>query len=125
MVPSDLKYSKEHEWIKVEGDVGLIGITDYAQAELGDVVFVELPKVGDTVTQGQTFGVIESVKAASDLYSPVSGEVVAVNEALLNQPEIVNRSPYGDAWMLRVRLKDAKEVDSLLSAEDYQSFIAS
>lgn len=124
MVPNELKYSKEHEWVKSEGEEVVIGITDYAQAELGDVVFLELPKVGDKVTQFQTFGVVESVKAASDLYSPVSGEVVAVNDTLLNQPEMVNKSPYGDAWMIRVRLSDAKEVDALLSAQDYEAFIA-
>lgn len=125
MVPQDLKYSKEHEWVRLEGEEAVVGITDYAQAELGDVVFLELPKKGDKVTQFQTFGVVESVKAASDLYSPVSGEVVAVNENLLNQPELVNKSPYGDAWMIRVRLSDTKELDALLSAEEYETFIAS
>ncbi|MHB1004643.1 MAG: glycine cleavage system protein GcvH [Chloroflexota bacterium] len=125
MVPKDLKYSKEHEWVKVEGDEAIIGITDYAQAELGDVVFIELPKQGDPVTQFQTFGVVESVKAASDLYSPVGGEVTAVNAKLLDQPEMVNKSPYQDAWMIRVRLSDPKEVDALLSADDYEAFIAS
>lgn len=125
MVPKDLKYSKEHEWVKVEGDEVVVGITDYAQAELGDVVFIELPKQGDAVTQFQTFGVVESVKAASDLYSPVGGEVTAVNSKLLDQPETVNKSPYEDAWMIRVHLSDPKEMDALLSAEEYEAFIAS
>ncbi|MCL4465830.1 MAG: glycine cleavage system protein GcvH [Chloroflexi bacterium] len=124
MVPKDLKYSKEHEWVRTEGDVAVVGITDFAQSELGDVVFLELPKKGDTVTQYQTFGVVESVKAASDLYAPVTGEVIAVNDNLLNEPEIVNKSPYEDAWMLRVKMSDPQEVDGLLSAEDYEAFIA-
>lgn len=125
MVPKDLKYSKEHEWVKVEGDEVVVGITDYAQAELGDVVFLELPKQGDKVSQFKTFGVVESVKAASDLYAPVSGEVTAVNQNLLNQPELVNKSPYDEAWMIRVRVSDPKELDALLSAEEYESFISS
>ncbi len=124
MVPKDLKYSKEHEWVRVEGDDAIVGITDYAQAELGDVVFLELPKQGDKVSQFQTFGVVESVKAASDLYSPISGEVVAVNDQLLNQPEVVNKSPYEEAWMIRVRMSDRKELDALLSAEEYEAFIS-
>ncbi len=124
MVPKDLRYSKEHEWVRVEGDEAAVGITDYAQAELGDVVFLELPKQGDKVSQFQTFGVVESVKAASDLYSPVSGEVTAVNDKLLNQPEMVNKSPYEGAWMIRVRLSDPKELDALLSAEEYEAFIS-
>ncbi|MHB1417235.1 MAG: glycine cleavage system protein GcvH [Chloroflexota bacterium] len=124
LLPKDLKYSKEHEWLKTEGDVVVVGITDYAQSELGDVVFVELPSVGDTVTQFQTFGVVESVKAASDLYSPISGEIVAVNDKLLTEPEVINKSPYEDAWMLRVRMSDPKELDALLSADEYEAFIS-
>jgi glycine cleavage system H protein len=124
LVPKELKYSKEHEWVKTEGDEAVVGITDFAQAELGDVVFIELPKVGDTVTQGETFGVVESVKAASDLFSPVSGEVVAVNDALLTQPELVNKAPYADAWMLRVRMSEPAELDALLAPEDYESLVA-
>ncbi|MDA8220076.1 MAG: glycine cleavage system protein GcvH [Dehalococcoidales bacterium] len=124
LLPKDLKYSKEHEWLKTEGDVAVVGITDYAQSELGDVVFVELPSVGDTVTQFQTFGVVESVKAASDLYSPISGEIVAVNDKLLTEPEVINKSPYEDAWMLRVRMSDPKELDALLSADEYEAFIS-
>lgn len=124
MLPKDRKYSKEHEWLKTEGDVAVVGITDYAQSELGDVVFVELPSVGDTVTQFQTFGVVESVKAASDLYSPISGEIVAVNDKLLTEPEVINKSPYEDAWMLRVRMSDPKELDALLSADEYEAFIS-
>lgn len=124
MTPSDLKYSKEHEWVKTEGDISVVGITDFAQSELGDVVYIELPKVGDKVTQFQTFGVVESVKAASDLYSPISGEVTAVNGKLLNEPEMVNKSPYGDAWMLKVKMSDPKEIESLLTADQYDSFTA-
>ncbi|MHB1131998.1 MAG: glycine cleavage system protein GcvH [Chloroflexota bacterium] len=124
MLPKELKYSKEHEWVKVEGEVAVIGITDFAQSELGDVVFLDLPKQGDSVTANETFGVVESVKAASDLYSPVTGQIVAVNDRLLNEPELVNKSPYGDAWMLRVQMADAKELESLLSAEEYESQIA-
>jgi glycine cleavage system H protein len=125
LTPDDLKYSKEHEWVKTEGDTAVVGITDFAQAELGDVVFIELPKVGDSVTQFQTFGVVESVKAASDLYAPVSGQVTAVNDKLLNEPELVNKSPYGDAWMLKVKMSDMAELGSLLTAEQYDSFNAS
>lgn len=125
MVPQDLKYSKDHEWVRVEDGEAVIGITDYAQSELGDVVFIELPKVGDSVTATQAFGVVESVKAASDLYAPVSGEVVAVNDELVNQPELVNKEPYGGAWMIRVRMSDPSELDALLSAADYESLIAS
>ena len=124
MVPKDLKYSREHEWLKTEGEVAVIGITDFAQSELGDVVFLDLPKVGDKVKTNETFGVVESVKAASDLYSPVTGQIVAVNDRLLTEPELVNKSPYGDAWMLRVQLADASEVESLLSAADYEAHIA-
>jgi glycine cleavage system H protein len=125
LVPQDLKYSKDHEWVRVEDGEAVIGITDYAQSELGDVVFIELPKVGDSVTATQAFGVVESVKAASDLYAPVSGEVVAVNDELVNQPELVNKEPYGGAWMIRVRMSDPSELDALLSAADYESLIAS
>src|SRR5450756_912370 len=110
MVPKELRYSKEHEWVKVEGGEAVIGISDHAQEELGDVVYVELPSVGQKVEQFKTFGVVESVKAASDLYSPVSGEVVAVNTDLTKSPEKVNEEPYGGGWILRVRLKDASAV---------------
>jgi glycine cleavage system H protein len=123
-VPSGLKYSKEHEWARVEGDVVTVGITDFAQNQLGDVVYVELPKVGAQVRLMAPFGVVESVKTASDLFSPVSGEVVEVNGALTDQPELVNAAPYEGAWMIKVRMNDAAELEQLLSPEDYQRLIA-
>lgn len=120
MIPKDLRYSKEHEWVKVEGDEAVIGITAFAQDQLGDVVYVELPAIGQQVQQFETFGVVESVKAASDLYAPVSGEVVAVNEELGKAPEKVNEDPYGQGWMIRVRLKDPGEMNALLDASAYE-----
>ena len=122
--PSELKYTKEHEWVRLEEDVGTVGITDYAQDQLGDIVFVELPATGTAVTQMQKFGEIESIKAVSELYSPVTGEVVEANPALAGSPERVNDDPYGDGWMLRIRLSDPGEIDKLLSAEEYDDFIA-
>ncbi|EHV5263966.1 glycine cleavage system protein GcvH [Staphylococcus pseudintermedius] len=122
-VPSGLKYSKEHEWVKVEGNIAIIGITDFAQSELGDIVFVELPEVEDELTEGETFGSVESVKTVSELYSPVSGKVVAVNENLEDAPEAVNESPYEEAWMVKVELKDESELDALLDAAGYEKMI--
>lgn len=122
-VPSGLKYSKEHEWVKVEGNTAIIGITDFAQSELGDIVFVELPEVEDELTEGETFGSVESVKTVSELYSPVSGKVVAVNENLEDAPEAVNESPYEEAWMVKVELKDESELDALLDAASYEKMI--
>ncbi|WMZ70780.1 glycine cleavage system protein GcvH [Staphylococcus pseudintermedius] len=122
-VPSGLKYSKEHEWVKVEGNTAIIGITDFAQSELGDIVFVELPEVEDELTEGETFGRVESVKTVSELYSPVSGKVVAVNENLEDAPEAVNESPYEEAWMVKVELKDESELDALLDAAGYEKMI--
>jgi glycine cleavage system H protein len=126
--PSDRRYSKEHEWAKVEGDTVVVGITDYAQDQLGDVVYVELPRVGDRVTQSQIFGVIESVKTASDLFSPVSGEVVEFNQSIADDPEQINDSPYGDGWLIKVKPDDdatlQRELDSLLDAADYAEEIA-
>ncbi|EGQ4255815.1 glycine cleavage system protein GcvH [Staphylococcus pseudintermedius] len=122
-VPSGLKYSKEHEWVKVEGNTTIIGITDFAQSELGDIVFVELPEVEDELTEGETFGSVESVKTVSELYSPVSGKVVAVNENLEDAPEAVNESPYEEAWMVKVELKDESELDALLDAAGYEKMI--
>ncbi len=122
--PADLKYTKEHEWVRVESDTGTVGITDYAQDQLGDIVFVDLPAVGMTVAQMQKFGEIESVKAVSELYSPVSGEVTEVNTALAASPELVNDSPYGEGWMLRIRLGEPGEIERLLSAAEYDDFIA-
>jgi glycine cleavage system H protein len=123
-VPPDLKYTKEHEWARREGDQARVGITAYAQEQLGDVVFVELPKAGARVSAMKTFGVVESVKAVSDLYAPLSGEVVAVNGALSKQPEVVNRDPYGEGWMIMIKLADPAEYDALLSAEAYERLIA-
>ncbi len=121
--PEDLKYSKEHEWVRLEGDTAVIGITDYAQDSLGDVVYVELPAEGDAVTRGETFGVVESVKAVSDLYSPVSGSVVEMNDAVVDGPEAINEDPYTEAWMLKVELDNIDEIEELLTADEYQQFI--
>ncbi|HMB35551.1 MAG TPA: glycine cleavage system protein GcvH [Methylomirabilota bacterium] len=123
-VPADLRYTKEHEWAKLEGDKARIGITAFAQEQLGDVVFVELPKMGTKVTAMKTFGVVESVKAVSDLYAPLSGEVVEINAELPKKPEVVNADPYGQGWMIVVKLADAKEWDSLMSAADYEKLVA-
>ncbi|MCA9727796.1 MAG: glycine cleavage system protein GcvH [Candidatus Eisenbacteria bacterium] len=123
-IPGDLRYTKEHEWVKVDGTVAMIGVTDFAQASLGDVVFVELPQVGDALTQNEPFGSVEAVKAVSDLFSPVSGEVSAVNEGIENDPSVVNRSPYGDGWMIKASLSDASELDDLMSAEEYAAHVA-
>ncbi|HLA69075.1 MAG TPA: glycine cleavage system protein GcvH [Bacteroidota bacterium] len=122
--PSNLKYTKDHEWIKVEGGVGTVGITEYAQGELGDVVFVELPAVGTTLTQGKAFGTIEAVKAVSDLYAPLSGTVTEVNKKVQDTPEVVNKEPYGDGWMIKVKLTKADEAASLLDVEAYKKLIA-
>ena len=123
--PEDYKYTKEHEWISVEGNEGTVGITYHAQAELGDVVYVELPAVGDHLEAGQPFGTIESVKAVSELYAPVSGEVTGVHEELLDQPELVNEDPHCAAWMVRVSMADSSEMEGLLSFSDYVSFLES
>jgi glycine cleavage system H protein len=123
-VPADLRYTKEHEWAKLEGDKARIGITAFAQEQLGDVVFVELPKVGAKVTAMKTFGVVESVKAVSDLYAPLSGEVVEINAELPKKPELVNADPYGQGWMIVVKLANAKEWDSLMPAADYDKLVA-
>jgi glycine cleavage system H protein len=117
--PDDLRYSKEHEWVRVEDDTATIGITSFAADELGDIVFVELPEVGAALTQFGTFGVVESVKAVSDLYSPVSGEVIEVNEALREAPELLNSNAFGEGWIARVRLSDSSEIDGLMDAEAY------
>ena len=122
-VPDDLGYMESHEWARNDGGTVRVGITDFAQDELGDVVFVELPDVGDTVSKGEEFGVIESIKAVSDLYAPVSGEVTAVNEALFDAPELVNEDAFGEGWMLEVDADDESELDELLSAEEYREQI--
>jgi glycine cleavage system H protein len=118
------KYTKDHEWLHIDGDVATVGITDHAQHALGDVVFVDLPAIGKTVKQGQEAATVESVKAASEVYAPVSGEVVAVNTALPDNPALVNSAPEGDGWFLQLRLSAPAEVDSLLSAEDYKAYLA-
>src|SRR5207244_1956780 len=122
MTPEDNKYAKSHEYVHVEGEVGTVGITDYAQKELGDVVFVELPQVGTQLEAGDELGSIESVKAVSELFAPVSGEVVEINETLADKPELVNTDPYGDGWMIRVRLTDPTELDELMNAEEYEEY---
>ena len=121
--PDDRKYSREHEWVLVENGTALVGITDYAQDQLGDVVFLELPQVGSRVTQFGKMGEVESVKSVSDLYSPVSGEVVEVNQELADSPQWVNEGPYERAWMVRVRLTDPSEVDNLMAAQEYEAFL--
>jgi glycine cleavage system H protein len=117
--PDDLRYSKEHEWVRVEGDTATIGITSFAADELGDIVFIELPEVGSTLSQFATFGVVESVKAVSDLYAPISGEVLEINEPLRESPELLNADAFGSGWIAKVRLSDAGEVDALLDADAY------
>jgi len=123
MTPEDSRYAKSHEYVHVEGDVGTVGITDYAQKELGDVVFVELPQVGSQLEAADEFGNIESVKAVSELFSPVSGEVVEINEKLADKPELVNTDPYGDGWMIKIRLSDPSEMDGLMTADDYEDYV--
>jgi glycine cleavage system H protein len=122
--PDDRRYSKEHEWVKVDGDSARVGITDYAQEQLGDVVYLDLPDAGSSVTQFEKMGEIESVKAVSDLFAPVSGDVIATNHAVVGKPELVNSDPHGDGWLIEVRLQDPAELDKLLSAADYDAFIA-
>jgi glycine cleavage system H protein len=122
-VPADLKYTKEHEWLREEGGVATVGVTHHAQDQLGDVVFVDLPSVGGKVKAGTTFGTVESVKAVSDLYAPITGEVTAVNDTLKSKPELVNSDPYGAAWMIKVKPADAKELTALLSPGDYQKLL--
>jgi glycine cleavage system H protein len=119
------KYDEEHEWIRVEGDEGVIGISDYAQDQLSDIVYVELPEVGDTFDRGDVLVVVESVKAASDVYMPVSGEVLEINEALEDSPELLNEDPYGEAWLVRIAIADPSELDDLLDAKAYKAFVES
>lgn len=123
-VPKDLRYSKEHEWVKVDGNTARIGITHFAQSELGDIVFVELPEVGDDIEANESFGSVESVKTVSELYAPISGKVVEVNENLEDSPEFVNESPYENAWMIVIELSDESEVEKLMSAEEYENMIS-
>lgn len=122
-IPKELRYSEEHEWAAVDEHIATIGITDYAQEQLGDVVYIELPETGTEVTKGDKFGVVESVKAVSDIYSPVTGTVVTVNTGLPNTPEMVNEEPYGDGWMIRVEMSDPEELNDLMTAAEYEKFI--
>jgi len=121
-IPDDLHYSKDHEWVRVEGNVAVVGITDYAQDSLGDVVYVELPKTGDSFAANESFGSVESVKAVSEVFCPISGDIAAVNESLNDAPEKVNEDPYGEGWMIRVTMSNPGEVDSMLTAAEYEDF---
>ena len=123
MYPQELLYTKEHEWVRIDEAIATIGITDHAQKELGDIVYVELPKSGEHVTANESFGTVESVKAVSEIYSPVTGEVTAVNPKIQSSPELLNADPHGDAWLIRVRFEDRSEVENLMTAEDYEAYI--
>ena len=122
-IPSELKYTKDHEWVRLEGDVAVIGITDFAQSELGDIVYVEVETVDETLDADEVFGTVEAVKTVSDLFLPIAGEIIEFNEALEDEPEKVNSDPYGEGWMVKVKCDDASNVDDLLSAEDYKQLI--
>ena len=124
-IPSDLKYTKDHEWVKIEGDVATVGVTDFAQGELGDIVYVEVETVDETMEAEEVFGTVEAVKTVSDLFMPVSGEIIEFNDSLEDEPEKVNSDPYGEGWMIKVKLSDASEVEGLLSAEEYKEVIGS
>jgi len=123
-IPEGLKYSKEHEWVATEDSVATIGITDYAQDQLGEVVYIELPAVGDKVSKDDPFGVVESVKAVSDIYAPISGTVTEINQELVESPEMVNEDPYGDGWLIKIRIADLVELDDLMDGEEYQEMVA-
>lgn len=123
-IPADLKYTKEDEWIRLDGDEATVGVTDYAQDSLSDIVYLELPDIGDSLAMGDTFGVVESVKAAADLYMPLSGEITAVNETLIDAPETVNSDPYGEAWMIRLKMSDPSQLDDLMDAAAYTEYLA-
>jgi len=122
--PSGLKYSKEHEWVAIEGSVATVGITDYAQDQLGEIVYIELPAVGDKISKDDPFGVVESVKAVSDIFAPISGTVVELNEDLPESPEAVNEDPYGDGWLVKVKIADQAELDDLMDSEEYEELVA-
>ena len=123
MFPDDLKYTKSHEWIRVDGDTGVIGITGYAQEQLGDIVFIQLPSEGDKISKGEEFGTIESVKAVSELYAAVSGDVLAVNLRLEEEPELVNTDPYGEGWMVKVKLSDPDEIKDIMESDEYTGYV--
>ncbi|GGH77549.1 MAG: glycine cleavage system protein GcvH [Bacteroidetes bacterium] len=122
-IPAELKYSKDHEWVRVEGDVAVVGITDFAQGELGDIVFVDIDQEGETLDAEEVFGSVEAVKTVSDLFMPISGEVVEVNEGLADEPEKVNADAYGEGWMVKIKFSDASEIDNLMSADEYKDHI--
>ena len=122
-IPADLKYTPDHEWIRMEGDIAVVGITDFAQGELGDVVFVEIETVGEELEKGETFGTVEAVKTVSDLFMPVGGEVLEMNEALADEPELVNKDPYNAGWMIKVKISDVSELEGLLSADGYEKML--
>ncbi len=122
-VPANLKYTNEHEWIRVEGEIAYVGITDYAQSELGEIVFVEVETVGETISEGEVFGTVEAVKTVSDLYLPIDGMILEFNEELEDEPELVNNDPYGKGWMVKIEVKNLAQLDSLLSATDYETLI--
>ena len=124
MYPEDYQYTREHEWVNVKGDEALIGITHHAQDQLGDVVFVELPKVGAALHAALSFGTVESVKAVSDIYAPVGGEVIEVNESLIDAPEVLNQDPHGEGWLIKIRIRDKNELRNLMTAEDYAAYVA-
>lgn len=121
--PAELKYTKDHEWVRVEGDVAIVGITDFAQSELGDIVYVDVTTVGDTIEKEAVFGTVEAVKTVSDLFMPISGEILELNEGLEGSPETVNKDPYGDGWMIKVRISNPAEIDGLLSADAYKALL--
>jgi glycine cleavage system H protein len=123
MYPNDLVYTKDHEWLRVEGDEGLVGITDFAQHQLGDIIFIELPQAGKELGVHQSLGVVESVKSVSDIFSPVAGSVVAVNEALAQTPDLLNKDPHGQGWIVRLKIKDKKELEGLMKASEYEKFL--
>jgi glycine cleavage system H protein len=122
-IPAELKYTKDHEWVKIEGDIATVGITEFAQSELGDIVYVEIETVGETIAQEEVFGSIEAVKTVSDLFMPISGEILELNEELDGNPELVNSDPYGAGWMVKVKISDASEIENLLDAEAYKSLV--
>lgn len=122
-IPSDLKYTKDHEWLKIEGNIATVGITDFAQGELGDIVYVDVDTLDDTVEEGEVFGSVEAVKTVSDLFMPLKGEVIEFNEALEDEPELVNTDPYNKGWMIKIDISDSSQIDSLLDAEAYQNLI--
>ncbi|XLS29812.1 glycine cleavage system protein GcvH [Flavobacteriaceae bacterium M23B6Z8] len=122
-IPSELKYTKDHEWVKIEGDIAIVGITDFAQGELGDIVYVEVETVDETLDKEEVFGTVEAVKTVSDLFLPLSGEIIEFNESLEQEPEKVNTDPYGDGWMIKIKIADTSEVDELMSSEDYKELV--